>query len=112
VDIAGARSAGTPFLFNGSLIRPAQDCSHTYGGAVVLNRISELTPTRFAEEPIGRIEPDPRSHYRDGVHTLCVSDGLILVDGKYRQWHWLAPLLRVTLDRGSARRRRMMAPTR
>jgi hypothetical protein len=112
VDIAGARSAGTPFVFNGSLIRPAQDCSRTYGGAVVLNRISELTPTRFAEEPIGRIEPDPRSRYRDGVHTLSVSDGLILVDGKYRRWHWLAPLLRVTLDRGSARRRRMMAPKR
>jgi hypothetical protein len=109
VDIAGARSAGTPFVFNGSLIRPGQDCSHTYGGAVVLNRVSELTPTRFAEEPIGRIEPDPRSRYRDGVHTLCVGDEFILVDGKYRQWHWLAPLWRITLDRGSARRRRMMA---
>jgi hypothetical protein len=109
VDIAGARSAGTPFVFNGSLIRPAQDCSRTYGGAVVLNRVSELTPTRFAEEPIGRIEPDPRSPYRDGVHTLCVSDGLVLVDGKYRRWYWLAPLLRITLDRASARRRRMMA---
>jgi hypothetical protein len=112
VDIAGARSAGTPFVFDGSLIRPAQDCSRTYGGAVVLNRVSELTPTRFAEEPIGRIEPDPRSPYRDGVHTLCVSDGLILVDGKYRRWHWLAPLLRITLDRASARRRRMMAAKR
>ena len=109
VDIAGARSAGSPFVFNGSLIRPAQDCSRTYGGAVVLNRVSELTPTRFAEEPIGRIEPGPRSPYRDGVHTLCVCDGLILVDGKYRRWHWLALLWRITLDRGSARRRRMMA---
>jgi hypothetical protein len=109
VDIAGARSAGTPFVFNGSLIRPAQDCSRTYGGAVVLNRVTELTPTWFAEEPIARIEPDPRSSYRDGVHTLCVSDGLILVDGKYRRWHWLAPLWRITLDRGSARRGRMMA---
>jgi hypothetical protein len=109
VDIAGARSAGTPFMFNGSLIRPAQDCSRTYGGAVVLNRIIELSPTRFAEEPIGRIEPDPRSFYSDGVHTLCVSDGLILVDGKYRRRHWLAPLMRIMLDRGSARRRRMIA---
>jgi hypothetical protein len=109
VDIADARSAGTPFMFNGSLIRPAQDCSRTYGGAVVLNRIIELSPTRFAEEPIGRIEPDPRSFYSDGVHTLCVSDGLILVDGKYRRRHWLAPLMRIMLDRGSARRRRMIA---
>jgi hypothetical protein len=112
VDIAGARSAGTPFVFNGSLIRPAQDCSHTYGGAVALNRIIELTPTRFAEEPIGRIEPDPRSFYCDGVHTLCVSDGLILIDGKYRRRYWLAPLLRITLDRGSARRRQNMASRR
>jgi hypothetical protein len=109
VDIAGARSAGTPFMFNGSLIRPAQDCSRTYGGAVVLNRIIELSPTRFSEEPVGRIEPDPRSFYRDGVHTLCVSDDLILIDGKYRRRHWLAPLMRIMLDRGSARRRRMIA---
>ena len=108
-DITSARSAGTPFLFNGSLIRPAQDCSRTYGGAVVLNRIIELSPTRFAEEPIGRVEPDPDGPYRDGVHTLCVRDGFILVDGKYCAWRWLAPLLRVRLDRASARRRQMMS---
>jgi hypothetical protein len=109
VDITSARSAGTPFAFNGSLIRPAQDCSRTYGGAIVLNRITALSPTRFAEEPIGRIEPDRRSRYRDGVHTVSVSEGLIVIDGKYRAWHWSAPLLRIKLDRSSARRRQTMA---
>jgi hypothetical protein len=110
-DITGARPAGTPFWLDGALIRPAQDCSQTYGGAVVLNRITALTPTRFAEEPVGRIVPDPRGRYHHGVHTVCVSDGLILVDGKYHRRHWLAPLLRWRIDRASARRRKMMAST-
>jgi hypothetical protein len=111
-DITSARPAGTPFLLNGELIRPAQDCSSTYGGAVVLNRVKTLTPTRFAEEPIGRIEPDPGSRYRDGLHTLCVGDGFIVLDAKYHLWHWMAPLLRRRLDRASARRALQIAQAR
>ncbi|HUI63041.1 MAG TPA: hypothetical protein VLX90_22630, partial [Steroidobacteraceae bacterium] len=36
VDIRSARPAGTPFWHNGALHRPAQDCSRSYGGRIVI----------------------------------------------------------------------------
>jgi hypothetical protein len=79
----------------GSLCRPAQDCSRTYGGAVAVNRIVKLTPTAFEEELVGRIEPDPSGPYRHGMHTVCPIGGLTLVDGKRTRFHIGAPVLKV-----------------
>ena len=39
IDARSARPAGTPFVHAGTLYRPAQDCSHTYGGAVAICRV-------------------------------------------------------------------------
>ncbi len=39
-------------MLDGALYRPAQDCSVTYGGAVVINRIDRLTPEEFSEQPV------------------------------------------------------------
>ncbi|MBV8654013.1 MAG: hypothetical protein JO255_21315, partial [Alphaproteobacteria bacterium] len=39
IDIRSSRPAGAPFVIDGVLYRPAQDCSRTYGGAVVVNRV-------------------------------------------------------------------------
>lgn len=36
IDIRSARPGGTPFVYNGELYRPSQDCSLTYGGRVSL----------------------------------------------------------------------------
>jgi hypothetical protein len=94
IDITSSRPAGAPFTWQDMLIRPTQDCSTTYGAAVVLNRIDTLSPTEFRETPIARIEPDPTSYYRHGVHTLNVVDGLIFVDAKRHCRHPLAPLYR------------------
>ena len=41
-DLRSARPAGTPFVHEGCLYRPAQDCSHVYGGQVVINRDAPL----------------------------------------------------------------------
>ncbi|HBC07526.1 MAG TPA: hypothetical protein DC046_08085 [Rhodospirillaceae bacterium] len=94
IDITSSRPGGTPFLWQDQLVRPTQDCSTTYGAAIVLNRIDILTPTKFGETPIARIEPDPTSYYRHGVHTLNVIDGIIIVDAKRHARHLLAPLYR------------------
>ena len=64
------------------LLRPAQDCSSTYGAAVVLHRIVELTPDRFQEECLGQIGPEVDGPYPNGFHTLTVLDDRCLVDGK------------------------------
>jgi hypothetical protein len=82
VDRRSSRSGGRPFVHEGVLYRPAQDCTATYGGAVVLNRVLELTPERFAEEEAVRIEPDPKGPYPHGLHHFVPSGELTIIDGK------------------------------
>jgi len=81
-DVRSSRPAGTPFMYKGHLYRPAQDCSRVYGGRVVLNRLEELTPTEFKEEPEAVIEPRPDSSYPDGLHTVSAAGDITLLDGK------------------------------
>jgi len=81
-DLRAARPAGPLFTYEGSLFRPAQDCSRTYGGGVVINRIEALSPELFREVPVARLDPDPTGPCPDGLHTLTVTDGAILIDGK------------------------------
>jgi hypothetical protein len=82
VDVRSARPGGTPFYENGVLYRPAQDCSKTYGGRVIINRIVTLTPTAFHEVEAASVEPDPRGDYPAGLHTLSQVGEVTLIDGK------------------------------
>lgn len=94
-DIRTARPAGNPFFANGNLIRPAQDSSETYGGRTVLNRIVKLTPTEFAEEITGFVEPYEVSEYNCGLHTLSGTGNFTIVDGKkfrFNRHHFLHKL--------------------
>lgn len=90
-DLRSARPAGPPFTLAGELYRPAQDCSSTYGGAVVINKIEELTPHRFRERPVERLQPSTRGPCPDGLHTLSAAGAVTLVDGKRHAWS-AAPL--------------------
>lgn len=74
-DVRRARPAGRIFLRDGKLIRPAQDSSRRYGGAIVLNEIEVLTETDYREKAVGRIEPNWR---RRTVGTHCYT-----TDGRY-----------------------------
>jgi hypothetical protein len=87
-DVCSARPAGTPFVSEGVLYRPAQDSSVTYGSRVVINRVNILTTTAFHEEPVAFVEPDASGPYPDGLHTLSAAGAITLVDGKRLQ---LAP---------------------
>jgi hypothetical protein len=82
MDIRSARPAGTPFQRDGQLFRPAQDCSATYGGAVMINRILALSTTEFAEETVHRLAPLPESPYGEGLHTLSSAGSRTLIDAK------------------------------
>ncbi len=82
IDVRSARPAGTPFVYQGKLYRPAQDCSRTYGGAVVINEVTRLTTAEFREQTVAVINPDPTSPYPDGIHTLSAVGNVTLVDGK------------------------------
>jgi hypothetical protein len=95
-----ARPGGRPFVHNGALYRPAQDCTRTYGGAIVLNRVLELSPERFAEEEAVRIEPDPSSPYPDGLHHFVPFGDLTVIDAKRERFdaftatRWLSRQIR------------------
>jgi hypothetical protein len=79
-DVRSSRPGGAPFWWNGSLYRPAQNSSASYGGALTINRVLELSADHFEEEPVVHIDP-PRL-YPHGIHTLSGADGITVVDGK------------------------------
>lgn len=81
-DVRNARPAGTPFVHEGRLYRPAQDCSVTYGGRLVINEVTELTPEHFDEIPVRTIGPLTDSPYPHGFHTLAACGEFTVVDGK------------------------------
>jgi hypothetical protein len=81
-DIGSSRPAGRPILVDGQLFRPAQDCSRTYGGALVLNRIVKLSPTEYEELPQVRLEPRSNWPYASGLHTLNATRSGSVIDAK------------------------------
>lgn len=81
-DVRSSRPAGTPFWHREALHRPTQDCSTSYGGAVTITRIDELTPSRFSESVVGTVAPPSTGAYRHGVHTLSAAGSRTLVDGR------------------------------
>ncbi len=81
VNIRSSRPAGTPFVYEGQLYRPAQDCSKIYGGRVVLNRIVKLTTEEFEEEHVTTVEPS-REPYLDGLHTISSVGNVTMIDGR------------------------------
>lgn len=85
-DLSSARPGGTPFVHDGALYRPAQDCSKSYGARIVINKILELTPKRFREVRVRTVEPDSKGPYPLGLHTLSAVGALTLVDGLRDRW--------------------------
>ncbi len=79
-DASSSRSAGNVFNYQGHLLRPAQDCSTSYGQSIVLQRINRLTPEAFSEEFYRRISPS--SEYPDACHHLSMLEGTIFIDGR------------------------------
>ncbi|MFA5971061.1 MAG: hypothetical protein WC780_01820 [Lentimicrobiaceae bacterium] len=88
VDIRSSRPAGNPFILDGKLLRPAQDCSIRSGRRIFINQVMKLTPTEFVEEEFAILNPDPASKFRNGMHTFCVTDGAVIVDGKSECFIW------------------------
>jgi hypothetical protein len=82
VDVRSSRPAGTTFVHEGQLYRPAQDCSRTYGGAVAINKVVKLSPTEFYEETVKFVTPYANSPYPHGLHTISSVGNLTVIDAK------------------------------
>ena len=83
-DVRYARPAGKVFGRNGNLYRPAQDGRFTYGGAVEIRKIEELTTQRYSESYASRLGPDWRNDLM-GLHTLNQTDEITVIDTLSRQ---------------------------
>ena len=94
-DVRGARPAGPPFVHEGVLYRPAQDCSRRYGWRIAVQRVLRLTPTEFAEEPVTLLEAAPQSPFPQGRHTLTSVGDVVLIDGHRFVFVW--PVFRAFL---------------
>jgi hypothetical protein len=81
IDVSSSRPGGTPFVVDGVLYRPAQDCSTAYGAGVVINRVVSLGESGLVEEPAGRVLPGGGAYDR-GTHTLAFGGGCCAVDGR------------------------------
>jgi hypothetical protein len=75
IDARVSRPAGAVIERNGCYLRPAQDCSRGYGGAVTFCRIDAIGPSEFAQTPVGRIDAGSF-----GCHTYNRHAGLETVD--------------------------------
>lgn len=81
--LASSRPGGTAWLENGFPRLPVQDCTRSYGGAVRVLKILELSPHRFETEASAPLRP-PSSvgAYRHGLHTLSACGPVTLFDVK------------------------------
>ena len=78
VDARAARPAGPMMIRNGSLLRPAQDCTRGYGSALTLCRVDRLDPDGYAQTRLARLGPPLLGD--SGVHTLSTAGGLEAID--------------------------------
>ncbi len=106
-DVSSTRPAGNLFWHDGCLYRPAQDNRLSYGGALCINRIEELSVDRFRETVVRRIAPNPQGPYPDGCHTLSGYGQLTVIDGKRHTWPLGLLLRRQMAKRTSLRSRGM-----
>jgi len=83
-DVRAARPAGAVLRHAGTLYRPGQDCAAGYGAAVVLHRILRLEPEAYSEVAVRRLEPGADWPWPDGLHTLNLIPGGLLIDAKRR----------------------------
>ena len=81
IDFRSSCPAGTPFIHEGNLYRPAQDCSNSYGSQIVINRVLSLTENEFIEEEAATVKPDS-STYPSGLHTVTCAGQVTFVDGR------------------------------
>jgi hypothetical protein len=88
-DIRGGRSAGVIFREDGRVLRPAQDGSRRYGWAVSLREVTELTPERYEEREVGRIEPGDVPGAR-AVHAYARDSRFEAIDARRRERRWSA----------------------
>lgn len=81
-EIGSSRPAGLILEKDGKYFRPSQDCSSSYGIAVVVNEITEISEHSYSEKPVQRYEPQSGWKLRQGLHTINFSQHYMALDAK------------------------------
>ena len=79
-DVRHARPAGPIFEYEGRLIRPSQDCSERYGGAIVFREIETLSRSEYSERTAAVQRPDWLPNLI-GCHHYSHTAGWEMTDG-------------------------------
>lgn len=85
-DCRSARPAGTPYVSQGILYRPAQVYDNDHQRAVMVNEVVEITPYAYREIPSHMIYPP---YPYDGLHTVSFGNSITVVDLRkraFRRW--------------------------
>jgi len=80
-DATCTRPAGPLFKWRDRLFRPAQDCSESYGGTVVINEVEELSANVYREKLARRLDP-PSGLYDSGLHSFLTHRNNLIIDAK------------------------------
>ena len=96
-NICSSRPAGGIFKLQDKFFRPSQNCSNTYGGSVVLNKINVLSETHYEETYYDEILPLKNTSHNEGLHTINNTNGLVTIDVKkhsFNRAHFFRQLAR------------------
>lgn len=74
-----ARNAGNWFVCEGKIYRPAQDCSSSYGRAIIIQEVSYDKEGMLSFKDIRTIE-SPHTTFKRGCHTLNFYGGYGVID--------------------------------
>jgi len=100
------RPGGNAFVRDGVLYLPVQDCTETYGGAINLLRIDDLTPETFSATLDGRHTAGAlREGFGDGLHTLSGNGGVTCIDIKRHHRSAMEPLIKLQFKVNRMRKR-------
>ena len=81
--IKNPRNAGNIFELNNNFYRPSQICTPSYGYAIGINIINELSKNKYSETLIKVINPDWFPELT-GTHTFNICNDLLIIDGRLR----------------------------
>lgn len=84
-DVHRSRPAGKIYKNNGTLFRPAQDCSEGYGSGLVIHKIEDLSTTTYKESILKTLQGNS-ARGELGIHTWNQTGPLTMIDKKRRIW--------------------------
>lgn len=86
IDISGSRPAGTMYIKDDVLYRPAQDSSFSYGDCIHVFKIVRLSDDEFEEAYSHTLSPAGLNSYNRGLHTMSSVGDYTIIDAKKVQW--------------------------